>query len=257
MVLTGTFIFNLHVLRLFMIPRYISLCFLLISVCPVVAQTHVPDTLFVASAKMSQIERYTEDIAAQARLYNGSAYKDFYSKNDEHPFFGIDDWTYGDIVYDEALYVNVPMFYDLSSDKVITEHALSGAKLELISAKVKRFSLGSHQFVRIAPGDTHQIAGFVEVLYDGETKVYARREKILMEKVESNTIIQTFDSKNRLHILKGGTYYPVKSKRSVFEVYSDKRQELKSFLGKQKIRFGADREYAIVQLAKQYDSLLQ
>jgi hypothetical protein len=206
---------------------------------------------------MKQIERYTADIGGQARLYNGSAYKDFLSRNDEHPYFGIDDWVYGDIVYDEALYVNVPMFYDISSDKVITEHALSGAKLELITAKVDRFSLGRHQFVRIAPGETDYVSGFVEVLYDGETKVFARREKILMEKVESNSIVPRFDEKNRLHIKKGDSYYPVKSKGSVYDVFSDKRQELKSFLGKQKIRYRADREYAIVQLATQYDSLFQ
>jgi hypothetical protein len=238
-----------------MVTRYISLCLLLAGVRSLPAQPLAADTSFLAAAKMKQIQRYTTDIGGQARLYNGSAYKDFFSRDDEHPYFGIDDWVYGDIVYDEALYVNVPMFYDISSDKVITEHMLSGSKLELVNAKVMRFSLGKHQFIRVPPGETDQVEGFVEVLYDGKTKVYARREKILMEKIESNSIIPRFDHKTRLYNKSGDRYYPVKSKRSVFGVLDDHRQELKAFLGKQKIRYGTDREYAIVLLATQYDTL--
>ena len=76
----------------------------------------------------------------------------------------------------------------------------------------------------------------------------------LQQKIESNTIIARFEEKNRIFILKNGVYFPVKKKGSVLDVFSDRKQELKSFLKKNKIVFNADREKAIVRLAEHYDS---
>lgn len=220
------------------------------------AQPTKPDTTFLTSAKEHQIAIYNRYIHGQSRLYNGSEYRDFFSKNDEHPYFGIDDWSYGDILYDEELYKNIPLFYDIYHDKVITEHLLNGAKLELISEKVQRFSFSGHTFVRLQKNESNDISeGFYDRLYDGHTKVYCRREKQLQQKVESNTIIARFIERTRIFILSKGTYFAVKKKGSVLDVMGDRKQELKSFLKKNKISYGQDRERAIVRLAEYYDSL--
>ncbi len=231
------------------------LCYLLItSYC--IAQSAKPDTTFLSSAKEYQAALYNQFIRGQARLYNGSEYRDFYSKNDEHPYFGVDDWSFGDILYDEEIYKNIPLFYDIYHDKVITEHLLNGAKLELISEKVQRFSFSGHTFVRLQKNETKVISdGFYDRLYDGHTKVYCRREKQLQQKIESNDIIARFEERTRIFILTKGTYFPVKKKGSVLDVMGDKKQELKSFLKKNKIKYKDDREKAIVRLAEYYDSL--
>lgn len=220
-----------------------------------IAQSAKPDTAFLTSAKEHQYAMYDRYIYGQSRLYNGSEYRDFFSRNDEHPYFAVDDWSYGDILYDEELYRNVPLFYDLYHDKIITEHILNGSKLELVSEKVMRFSIAGHTFVRLKKDETGTISeGFHDLLYDGINKVYCRREKQLQQKIESNTIIARFEEKNRIFILKNGVYFPVKKKGSVLAVFSDRKQELKAFLKKNKIVFGADREKAIVRLAEHYDS---
>ena len=219
------------------------------------AQASMQDTAFVASARKNLEKRYDKFIGGQSRLYNGSEYRDYFSKNDEHPYFGVDDWSYGDILYDDERYVNVPMFYDLSRDRVITEHALNGAKLELVSDKIKRFSLEKHQFIRLTSLDAKNITeGFYEVLHDGLTKVYVRREKILMQKVESNSIIGRFEERTRIYIVKDSNYFQVKKKRAVLDVFHDQKQALKAFLSKNKISYGADRENAIARMAEYYDA---
>ena len=219
------------------------------------AQPAKQDTSFLASAKQYQEALYNKFIHGQARLYNGSEYRDFFSKDDEHPYFGIDDWAYGDILYDEELYKNIPLFYDIYHDKVIAEHLLNGAKLELISEKVQRFSISGHTFVRLRRDELNVITeGFYDLLYNGSTKVYCRREKQLQRKIESNTIIERFDSKNRVYILHKGAYFPVRKKSSVLDVLSDRKQELKSFIKKNKIKFDDNRENAIVRITTYYDS---
>jgi len=220
-----------------------------------VAQLSRPDTAFISAAKSNQKQLYKKFIHGQSRLNNGSAYRDYFSKNDEHPYFGVDDWAYGYIIYDDELYTDVAMFYDLSRDKVIAEHSLSGTKLELVSEKIKQFSLADHVFIRLGKNESSIIPeGFFELLYDGTTKVYARREKILNEKIESNEIITKFDDLNRIYIQKDGTYFFVNKKKSVLDVFIDKKQELKTFLTKNKINYNGDREKAIVRMAEFYDA---
>jgi hypothetical protein len=233
------------------------LCFvgLLFAVVPCVGQQSLPDTAFLSSARKSQIDLYASLIKGQTRLNNGSEYRDYLARNDEHPYFGIDDWAYGTIVYDDEFYENVAMFYDLSRDKIITEHSLNGAKLELISEKIQRFTMSKHTFVRLYPDKAKVITeGFYELLYDGKTKVYARREKFLQQNVGSNTIVLTFEQKDKLYIFKDGIYYPVKSKDSVIEVFADKKQEIKAFMKKSGTKFKSDRESAIAGLASFYDT---
>jgi len=222
---------------------------------PCAGQSAKPDTSFLSSAKSHQFALYNRYIHGQSRLYNGSEYRDFLSKNDEHPYFGVDDWVFGEILYDDEVYNDVPLFYDIYHDKVITEHILNGSKLELISEKVARFSISGHNFVRLKEDEAKIItAGFYDLLYDGVTNVFCRREKLLQRKVESHDIIESFDERNRIFILKSGVYYPVRKKRSVLDVFGDKKSELKSYMKDNTIVFKADREKAIVQLAKQYDS---
>jgi hypothetical protein len=222
---------------------------------PGYAQVSMADTSFLNNARTYVLKRYEKDINGQSRINNGSQYKDYFSRNDEHPYFGIDDWVDGDISYDDEVYRNVPMFYDISKDKVISEHALNGSKLELINEKIKWFSLDEHRFRRIFENESDVISpGFVEILYDGTTKVYARREKHLDEKVEPTGVIASFDERTRLYIKKGDTYYAVRKKKSVLDVFEDKKSELKTFLNKRKVTFNKDRENAIIQMAEFYDA---
>lgn len=215
-----------------------------------------PDTAFLTLANQNQKKIYDQFIYGQSRLYNGSEYHDYLSRNDEHPYFGVDDWAYGDILYDDELYTNVPMFYDLSRDKVISEHILNGSKLELVSEKIQRFSMTGHTFVRLQKDKNGTIAtGFYDRLYNGQTKVFARREKALQQRVESNDIIALFEEHNRLFILKNERYLPVKKKGSVLDAFEDQKQEIKSFINKNKIRFKSTRETDIVRVAEYYDTL--
>lgn len=239
-----------------MIARMLT-CPLLVVCLQVVAvgQVAKPDTLFLAAADQYQRTLYNSAIGGQSRLYNGTEHRDYISRNDETPYFGIDDWQYGFIYYDDERYDSVAMFYDLSRDQVITEHVLTGAKIELISKKISMFEINGHLFERLYKDSSGVIGeGFYERLYDGGTDVYVRRTRILTSRPASNQIIYTFEEKNKVYLRKNDQYFPVRSKRSVLNVMDDKRSELRSVLKEKKIKFKKDRERAIVLMARTYDS---
>jgi hypothetical protein len=220
-----------------------------------VGQQAPADTAFLTASKNRQVSLYTDYIHGQTRLNNGSEHRDYLARDEEHPYFGEDDWTYGTIVYDEEFYADVPMFYDLSKDKIITEHSLNGSKLELIPEKISRFTIDGHTFQRLKQDKSRVITeGFYDVLYDGKTKVYVKREKSLQQRVETNDIIFDFEQKNRVYVFKDGVYHPVKKKKTLLEVFSDKKPEVRAFLNKSDRKYKSNREYAITRVAEFYDA---
>jgi hypothetical protein len=239
-----------------MISRILT-CPLLVIFLQVTAfgQQAKPDTLFLAAARQYEQTLYTTSIGGQSRLYNGTEHRDYLAKDDENPYFGQDDWQYGFILYDDERYDSVALFYDLSRDQVITEHILTGAKIELVAKKISAFEMNGHFFERLYPDSSHVISeGFYERIYAGPTRVYVKRTKTLASKASGNELIYSFDERNRVYLKKDGRYYPVRTKRAVLQILSEKRPELKAMLKREKLKFKFDREQAIVRMASTYDS---
>lgn len=233
------------------------LLLVLLSVCIAttgLSQPDRPDTSFLASSRAVKFNVYNSLIGGQSRLYNGIEYPDYYSHNDEHPYFLIDDWGHGNVVYDDEFYSDVDLFYDLSKEAVITEHKLTGGKIQLISNKVSRFTLNDHLFVRLSKDKAGVIEeSFYEVLYDGKVKVYVRRLKWPQTRADIEGLTYYFSTINRIYILKDGIYTLVKSKRSVYSVFRDHRKDLTGALRNHKVRYRKERERGVVVLAEEYD----
>ena len=213
------------------------------------------DTLFLSASRQYQRSLYNGSIGGQSRLFNGTEHRDYLSQDEENPYFGIDDWQWGFIYYDDERYDSVALFYDLSRDQVITEHMLTGAKIELIAKKISAFTMNGHYFERLHRDSLGVISeGFYERLYNGETKVYVRRTKTLNSRASGNELLYTFEERNRIYLLKDKVYHPVRTKKSVLRVLEDKKPEIRDMLKREKIKLKKDREHGIVRMAQTYDS---
>lgn len=216
------------------------------------AQLHTSDTLFFAKAKDYAQNLYQQSTGSQSGLFNGSAYAEYQPLKDEHPYL-LADWMDGLICYNGEVYPKVPLLYDLQTDKVITEHARSFSKIQLIDEKVNYFILGDRKFVRLT--DAGITRGLYEVVYDGSTGIYVKSRKEQQERHTVTGLIRTFEEKKTYFIFKRGTFYSVRSKKSVLAVLADKKSELKKFLGQNHLSFSKDRIRSLRLLAQQYDQL--
>ncbi len=242
-----------HLLRIF------SILFFL---CPVFsfAQMIQQDTAFLSSSINKTKKVYTQTIQGQARLYNGSDYIEYKSVGDEHPYFLIDDWVMSTVEYAGEYFENVPIFYDISSDKVITENYYTSNKMQLVSELIGSFTFQNRLFVRIIENSTNGINlnnRFYDVLYSGKLRVYAKHAKALQRRIQSDALVVSFDEINRYYINKNNTFYEVGSKSSVLSVLSDKKKELKKFLKDNHLKFKTNKEKSLVATAKYYDMITQ
>ena len=240
-----------------MVKRYLTIPFFyfVLASTQVLSQS-LTDTSFLAASVINTKNVYFRFIQGNAHLYNGSEHKAYQSVSDEHPYFISDDWAIGSIVYDNESNESVGMMYDLRNDKVIIEHYSNNNKIELVSKKISKFVLHGHIFVALKPDSAKQIQeGFYDQLYNGNVKVYARRLKQYQQRIESGTLVSSFDEKNQYFIFKGGIYFPVNSKASVLDALSDKKKLLKQYLSKSRIHYKKEKENALVKLTAFYDTL--
>lgn len=212
------------------------------------------DTLFVQAAVKNNIKLYTKSIQGQTALYNGSQYKKPNQTGEQHPFFGSEDWVYGRVTYDKLKYDSVPLLYDITSDKVITENYYNGTEIMLVYEKLNQFEISGHNFIKLHHRSLPK-NGFYELVYDGPTMVVARRQKIIRERIVTQSVNIDFDPKSRYFIYKNSSYFPVSGKASALKILEDEKAALKQFISKNKISFKPSPEAALKELAKQYDLL--
>lgn len=239
-----------------MIPKILLVLFLCGSAFSAFAQSG-EDSTFLANAIANTVTRYREAIGVQARLYNGSRYKAPPHTIDQHPYFNSEDWITGSVFYDGEYFRDIPLMLDLYSQQLITEHMSSGQAIQLVMEKLQHFEIADHHFEKIESGSGLPDQGLYEILYPGETKMIARRKKFLLEKVESGGIDRTYEQRNKLYILKGGLFFPVKTKGDVLKLLSDQKQNLKKFIRTLPQPFSAYREQNLKKLAEYYDNLLR
>jgi hypothetical protein len=237
--------------------KVLTCLLLLLPLVPGVCQSRA-DTSFLNAARNNAVALYEQALRSQSRIYNGSKYVAPEHTLEQHPFFSSVDWLVGAAFYDGEYFENIALMYDLQTGALITEHLPSGHPIQLVREKVKYFSIGGHYFERIendSVSNSLPRSGFYDILYQGETRVVARRQKLMREQIIASVIERSFDERTRHFLYKNGVYFPLKGKSSLLKVLADKKTELKRFIKQNRLRLSSDREVLFKSVAEFYDTL--
>jgi hypothetical protein len=214
------------------------------------------DTLSSPSPLPSAL--YQEATILSPHLYNGQRYHIYDSRSKDHQFFQIEDWKQGIIEYDGQRFEAIPMLYDIVKDVVVIKYYGRSGLIQLQSERIKTFAFIDHNFIRIEENKDQGVdvtTGFYDLLYNGNTKVLARRIKQRQEQIEGNKVNVYFLPRNLFYLQKDGLYYPIHSQKVAFDLFKDQKKALKKHLRERHIKFRKDRENALIQMATQYDKL--
>ncbi|HMH34756.1 MAG TPA: hypothetical protein VK543_17090 [Puia sp.] len=225
------------------------------------AQTDLQDTGFQQASVHNTIDLYYKNIGENAHLYNGSEYMlySLYDKQDsKNLYFQSIFLQNGDVFYDGTLYQDVPLTYDLLHDDLVTTRYKQNYRIRLNADKVGYFKLAGHQFVRIIDDTAQRLpfgTGYYDLMYNGKSAVLVKRRKRLEERLSSAGNFVNYLADDRYFIRRDGSYYPVWTKRSVLDVFKDKKKELRKYLRKNKITFAPFPEFGIVKASEYYDQI--
>ena len=239
------------------IPRYFLLfCFVVLG--RVGFSQALPDTSFVALASANAVKSYHEFIRGQSGLYTGSEYRYEDRTNEDHPFYRVLDWIPGTINYEGEMYEGISFLYDLTADILVTEHFYNGDEIVLVKSKIKSFTLDRDVFVHMNGKDMPAglpEPGFYQVQYDGKSRVLARHEKAMVDKIENTRVERYFDYKVRYYLLKDGLYRKINGRKDLLKLFDDQRPALRAYASKEKFRISKSNPSSYARIAAYYDSL--
>ncbi|WP_420148922.1 hypothetical protein [Spirosoma sp.] len=235
------------------IAALLVLCF---SNC-VFGQATGPDSSFVQTAKQRAIGYYEQTVRRQSHVYEGNQYIIHDPRIKVHPYYVVDSLLVGTVAYNHVQYQDVKMQYDIVRDELVVQPPDGGYRLRLHTDKITAFSLGPHRFARFVGDSVAGIrTGFYEIIYDGNVKVLAKRQKTVQEDISGGTYKGEYLVKDRFVIQKEGAFHEVKSKGSVLDLFPDQAKELRKYMRKNRLKFNdAQREQTIARLAQRYDEL--
>jgi hypothetical protein len=214
--------------------------------------------LFVQRAFENSLKVYESATVRQSSLYNGSQYVEPTRTNDEHPFFIGEDWQNGEVFYKGQRYINIPLLYDLTSDRIVSE-LFNGQPFALVKEHLSSFKLGDREFDWIENRDVNNslpVNGFYEVCYRGPSKVVLRHYKVQEERIEDNSLQQHFTYRVRNYLWHGGAFVRISNKAGLLKVLKDHKQEVRSFIRSKQINFKSrDLGDEVGAVADYYDSL--
>lgn len=216
------------------------------------------DSSFLANAIHYRKTIYQATVGADARLYNGSAYKEIIVRDYDkgHPYFLSPEWRPGSITYEGLRYDNVHLIYDLVNGKILTHQFNTLTKIELILDKIKDFTIEDHSFVYVSGKDSLGKLlpnGFYDRLSSGPASVYVRRKKEVLENLSSGKVVREYLERNVYYILRDGRVFVVRTKGDLFKALSAKKSEIKTQLAADKIRFATNKEAALILSVKLYN----
>lgn len=214
------------------------------------------DTAFLSEAKAHAVTHYEGVVNEKTFLFSGIAYVHGPAIGDQHPFFGNNAWSTGTVTYHDYKYDGIFLRYDIVTDALVIQN-YQGQLLALTREFVDEFRMGMRAF-RFYGSDKQALpaAGYYEVLYDGCTTVLARHTKSPDNRIESGRVVIEYRERTEYFLHKEGRFFPVTSKKTMLGILSDRKNELKQFIRKNRLYFSRKtRQTFIERVAAHYDTL--
>jgi hypothetical protein len=242
---------RLILLTTFLAAGYPSLC------------QQLPDSTALTYNPAAYIrQEYYKDKIGLTKLYNGPEYIDYtklYTTIKGHQFFLSDQKLNGSVTYDNHLFENVKIAYDIARNQVVVQHADNPFTLRLINKDIQNFTIDGHYFTRIVADSSNQAViktGFYELLLDKSFRVFAQRRKGTLEKVEEQKIILEFNPETRLYLEKSGVFYDINSRKNLILALGSKETDLKKYIKSNKLKFDTkQRESSIISAVNYFEQL--
>jgi hypothetical protein len=206
---------------------------------------------------------YHHFLSPETGLYNGSqyTYAAYYPFpiNEGHPFFQSKEFSAGSVFYNNILYENVPLLFDIIKEELLINDPSHVFIIKLNKERIGWFIIWGHTFVRPVPDNTKNTVlnpGFYDLLYNGNTALLKKVTKTLKENSASIEGINDYIvESDEYFIKKNNQYYKIKNKKSLMIIMDDKKKEIGQFIKKNKLSLKKNTDDALKRILAFYDEI--
>jgi hypothetical protein len=214
-----------------------------------------PDSVLYAESVSKIHQVYLNEIGDNAEIYHGSEYILNGQKSTGFPFYQADSMLTGSVSYQGNIYSNLKLFYNLVSDELIINNFQHTGLMTISPKKATSFSIGSHVFLWLDAKNFKGLDkdGYYDLLFSGETGLFARREKRFVAVAGSE---ETKYVSHNIYLIKiKNDFYEVDSKKSLLDIMKDRQDDLKKYIRANKLDFKKNLESSLVLTTIYYSQL--
>jgi hypothetical protein len=218
------------------------------------AQISSDSVLYAESvSKIHQV--YLNEIGDNAEIYHGVEYIRNGQKSTGFPFYMADSMLTGSVSYQGNVYPNLNLYYNLVTDELIINNFQHTVLMTISPKKAATFSIGSHVFIWLESKNFKGLEkdGYYDLLFPGETGLYAKREKrfVTVSGSEETKFIQ-----RNIYLIKiKNDFYVIDSKKSLLDIMKDRQDDLKKYIRANKLDFKKNLESSLVLTTIYYSQL--
>lgn len=165
-------------------------------------------------------------------LFNGVEYIfDYSSSRDKTPFFNSPEFKFGNVVYNNQKYFDIPLIYDVYNDEVIIKitNTKQETLLKLISNKVNGFNIGDASFIGIMQED---IFSFYKIVGTEKNLLLLKKlKKSKLKKINNGRVFfEYLDKEPEYYLFQNSILTPINSNNALISIYPEFKKELKQAL---------------------------
>jgi hypothetical protein len=168
----------------------------------------------------------------------------------------------GSIIFDKTEFKNIELFYDISTDELITPISTENkTKCNIVLNKelLNGFTLvNNHQHYKfkkgtlihknLAPNEYYQI-------YKSNTKTYLIKHRKIRS-LNSNSGSDSFKyiNENKMYIISNNTIIDIRNKRSLLSLFKRQKKELKQYIRINKLKITKHSPWDVIPILNHFDS---
>jgi hypothetical protein len=200
-----------------------------------------------------------DTISQRQVLYNGIVWKNIYHriKGDQFLFSGF--FMPGTVSINGRTFKNVRYKYDIFSDEIITP-VNSEVILRLNKEMVDSFSIAYedkvYKFINIRNDTIKGFTGYANLLYKGSSSFYVKYRKSISPSSTTKSD-GDFIQDQSMYLVKDSQIYPIKGTRSLYKVLTEEKEQIRSYIKKNKLRISKKMPESYVPVIRFYDSISQ
>lgn len=188
-------------------------------------------------------------------IYSGRLFYTYPASIEGHAFFDSKDWQNGSVLYDGVWYHNLTMMFELVKEVIIVKHP-NGVPISLYSERIQQFNIGKSNFIRLSADKDKVIKpGFYQVMAEGDVTLYARRSKLIEEKIVSNEIERKFVNNHHFYVYTDGVFTSIKKPKSLLALLKEKKQKVTQYMSTQNVSYKKEPERAMLMIAEYNNQL--
>ena len=206
---------------------------------------------------IKEIQLYLNKVADYSIIYSGRVEEPYFINLTNHPYFNKEKFSTGVLCYNDIVYTDIKLRYNLHREDILVEHPGLLFGIELKKENVSWFTIDGYRVVASKKIDWENVpdARFLILLHEGMYPVVQTSKSALLTNYSNRVVEYYFDADNRYYICISGICYPLKSKKSLLNLFPDQRRELDQYAKQKRLDFKRNPETAYVELVEYYERL--